>query len=526
MVRIPSSSSLPTGTAGASTKAIRDPAPLDDGAGTSSGTTPRKKQSDGVDPGSQQASRIAGSDQVLPSHTRPEQRPGARAQVDLTGWQPEALKKTLLADIERAFTLLRQLPPAVTFFGGARIKPDDPFYELSKAIGRRLAASGIPPRTGAGPGIMTSVPQGYKEAKGHPQTGNAVYFAPVLEGFSEQASRDDTRTQGFNILLPHEQGLNDAIDTATELVMFPYRKLALYENVRGLVTFPGGFGTLDELFEVWSLAVRGRHSDPMAVIGKTFWQPLLDTIEQVAVRDRQLLDPAQLSLIQVTDDPDELVSYLASDHEVRGFEHDPVQSAMRMSAEISDAIDLLDRLPEAVTFIGGHRLDPADPACKVAEHLAQVLQRDGQALRVGGAGPTARAVTAGALAADPDARVQGFLLSDEDGGKALPGLEVHKIFDEPVTHRAVIGSRCKAFVALPGGVGTLDELFTVLCQVQTGKMKKMPIVLIGSDYWQPILDAIRRSMLSGERQTIAPGDLDLVTVTDDAAAAARLIRGG
>jgi len=432
----------------------------------------------------------------------------------------------LRADLKLAMGLLRTMPPAISFFGGARIKASDPYYAISKDIGRKLAAVGVPPRTGAGPGIMQSVPEGYKEGLQAGVQLCQTAAPPVLEGFSEHARRGDLRTQGFNIVLPFEQGLNAAIDRAVAIQLFPYRKLALYENVRGVVTFPGGFGTLDELFEVWCLAARNEHSDPLAVVGREFWGPILDGLHRVAVSGpRKLLSQAHFELMKVTDDPDELLSYLlAPGHPVRGFESDPAALAHAMEAELDAAIDTLTRLPEAVAFIGGRKLAGDDPACGTAQELARLLSQGGRALRVGGTGALAEALVAGAAAGRAATPVQGFLTSDEPTS-APPGMVVHQQVDQLITHKELLGTNVSGFVALPGGLGTLDEVFTALCSIQTGKAPNRPVVLLGASYWQPLFDALRGSMLGSQRQTISPGDLERATITDDPGLALEVLGG-
>ena len=458
--------------------------------------------------------KLTGGALHQPSQARRVDQPGARARIDLRHWQPRQLKQTFREDIRRSFELLKTLPPAVTFFGGARIKPDDPYYALAQELGRQLAAAGIPPRTGGGPGIMTAVPEGYKTGTSE-QVPDAIAFHPLVAGFSEQASADDHRTQAFNIILPHEQQLNGVIDVAEEIALFPYRKCALYENVRGLVTFPGGFGTLDELFEVWARAARGRHHDPMAAVGSEFWQPLLGAIEQVAVEQRGLISRSEWALMKIADRPDQILKHLAEADGVRGFESDPDREAKKMAREIGQAIEVLDRLPPAVTFIGGHRLASTAGECGVATEAARLLTEAGVPTRVGGVSALAEAVVAGARSADATAKVQGFVVKREDAGHQLDGLNVQMTVDELITHKELIGRRSRALVALPGGLNTLAELFSVLCQIQTGMLEQVPIVLVGTSYWQPIFDAIRRQMLDGTRQTIAAKDLDLVTITDD-----------
>jgi len=260
----------------------------------------------------------------------------------------------------------------------------------------------------------------------------------------------------------------------------------------------------------------------MAVVGTEFWGPILEAIEEVAVSGRQLISAEDWARMKLTDDVDALMDHLAGAHGVRGFEGDPDQLAALISREIVEAIDLLDRLPVAVTVIGGRRLSGADPACQALRAAAEILTQAGVPLRVGGASDMAEAVVAGVRAADPDATVQGFTTAGEDRGRKVDGVQLHMEAGHPITHKQLIGRRAKALVALPGGLGTLDELFSVLCQVQTGKLDKIPVVLVGEDYWRPIFGALRAEMLSGARQTIAPEDIELVTITDDPAEIARV----
>ena len=98
---------------------------------------------------------------------------------------------------------------------------------------------------------------------------------------------------------------------------------------------------------------------------------------------------------------------------------------------------------------------------------------------------------------------------------------VHLVNDR-LTHKVLLTEGSLAILALPGGLGTLDELCSVLCQLQTGKIAPRPIILLGTDFWQPLWSALRAQMLEGDRQTVSAEDLQLVTITDDPAHAAEL----
>jgi uncharacterized protein (TIGR00730 family) len=480
-----------------------------------------------------------------PSQATYQPQPGKKAALDLRAWQPPQLREAMLSDIGAVYELLVKLPPAVTFFGGARIQPHDPYYKVGQDIGALLATTGAPIRTGAGPGIMTAGPEGYKQAlqdrgvpgasagagagkaaeRGRP-VDDALALHPLVSGMTNATAVADstslvdaTKTQGFRIKLPFEQDWSDAIDVGAEARLFPYRKLALYENCRGVAVFPGGYGTLDELFEVWALGEAGAFHKPKAAVGADFWNAVLDPIAKVAVAGhggRDLIPAAEWQKLKVTDDPQALVAHFASSATTKVFEQPPLVRAQKLAREIDESIAVLDRLPPSVTFLGGRRLDDADPTLRTATTMAESLARQGIPLRVGSSGVVADAVCTGAARGDGKAAVQGILhgrLVDQQ--RALPNLRVHQSVDDLVTHKEIVGRRSQAFVALPGGLNTLGEVFSVLTQIQTGHLPKIPVVLVGKDYWQPIFDALKKTMLTPERKTIAPEDLDLVTITDD-----------
>jgi len=473
---------------------------------------------DGVEQG-QDGKRFDAHSLPPPSTATYQPQPGKRAALDLRAWQPSLLREAMLSDISVVYDLLKKLPPAVTFFGGARIKEADPYYAISQQIGALLAEHGAPIRTGAGPGIMTAGPEGFKAAlKNLPKTAAPLdgdtALHPLVSGMTDAVCAE--KTQGFRIKLPFEQAWSDAIDVGAEAKLFPYRKLALYENCKGVAVFPGGYGTLDELFEVWAHGEVGRFNKPMAAVGTAFWAAILDPIKQVAVEGgggRNLIAASEWQKLKVTDSPADLVQHFEQASSTTNvYDKPPLERAAKLAREIDESIAVLDRLPASVTFLGGRRLNDSDPTLGVASAMARDLAALGVPLRVGSGGVVAEAVCTGA---GKDTPVQGLLLGGLKGTRDLPNLTVHQSVNDLVTHKEIIGRKSQAFVALPGGLNTLGEVFSVLTQIQTGHLPKIPVVLVGKDYWQPIFDALKKTMLSPERQTIAPHDLDLVTITDD-----------
>jgi hypothetical protein len=166
--------------------------------------------------------------------------------------------------------------PAVTVFGSARIGPTHADYERARECGRLLAEAGFAVITGGGPGVMEAANRGAKEGG----------------GFSV----------GFNIELPHEQEANGYLDLSLTFRHFYARKVMLVKAAEGFILFPGGFGTLDELFESLTLIQTDKVREfPVALIGTSYWSGLLEWIAERPLAAGNI-SPEDVDLLQVTDD--------------------------------------------------------------------------------------------------------------------------------------------------------------------------------------------------------------------------------
>ncbi|HVD01547.1 MAG TPA: TIGR00730 family Rossman fold protein [Candidatus Dormibacteraeota bacterium] len=185
----------------------------------------------------------------------------------------------ILAEFVEGFDALSQLGPAISIFGSARTPRDDTFYVAAEKTGKAIADRGYAVITGGGPGIMEAANKGAQRAGG--------------------------LSVGCNIELPSEQGINDYVDLAVEFRYFFARKTMFVKYARGFVIFPGGFGTLDELFESLTLAQTGKIEHfPIVLFGSAYWSGLLDWIRREGL-PRAYLMAADLDLVKVTDDPEE-----------------------------------------------------------------------------------------------------------------------------------------------------------------------------------------------------------------------------
>jgi uncharacterized protein (TIGR00730 family) len=197
----------------------------------------------------------------------------------------EAHVAMIAEEMRMAFETVDRVPrPAVTVFGSARIRAATGQYEQARACGRELARAGFAVVTGGGPGTMEAANRGAKEAG----------------GFSV----------GFNIELPHEQEPNPYLDIALTFSHFYARKVALVKAAEGFILFPGGFGTLDELFESLTLIQTDKvRQFPVVLIDCAYWRDLLDWIGDEPLA-HGMISPEDVKLLHVTDDVAEAVELM------------------------------------------------------------------------------------------------------------------------------------------------------------------------------------------------------------------------
>ena|ERR1017187_9832346 len=197
----------------------------------------------------------------------------------------------IMGEVIEGFDKLASVGKAVTVFGSARTQPDDPQYAAAEQLGALLASRGFTVITGAGPGIMEAANKGAKLAGG--------------------------RSVGCNIELPFEQGSNPYVDTVVNFRYFFVRKTMFIKYSVAFVIFPGGFGTLDELFEAVTLIQTGKISQfPVVLFGTHYWAGLFRWL-QSRVEGEKKIAPGDLDLMTLTDDPAEAVEVVVAAHEAQ-----------------------------------------------------------------------------------------------------------------------------------------------------------------------------------------------------------------
>ena len=187
----------------------------------------------------------------------------------------------IMSEFVDGFTFLARIQRSVTIFGSARLSDGHPYYLMARELGKRLAERGFTVVTGGGPGIMQASNQGAYEAG-----GNSV---------------------GLNIELPHEQRINPYVKRWMSFNYFFSRKVMLSFSAEAYIFFPGGYGTLDEFFELVTLVQTGKHSRsvPIIMMGREYWEPLTRWMHDELMGKLETVAPDDLDIWTLTDDIDE-----------------------------------------------------------------------------------------------------------------------------------------------------------------------------------------------------------------------------
>jgi hypothetical protein len=205
----------------------------------------------------------------------------------------------IMAEFVEATERLADIRPAVSLFGSARAAPGSPYYGLAEEVARRLSDAGFAVISGGGPGVM--------------EAANKGAFAGISPAI------------GLNIELPREQAGNRYQDISLRFKHFFARKVMFVKFATAFIILPGGYGTLDELFEALTLVQTGKtRRMPIILMHAPFWRGLLEWIRERLVAEG-MIDPGDADLLQVIDEPQAVVDAIFAYYEKRGFEPSPAE---------------------------------------------------------------------------------------------------------------------------------------------------------------------------------------------------------
>jgi uncharacterized protein (TIGR00730 family) len=195
-----------------------------------------------------------------------------------------------MSEFVEGYEKMARIGPCVSVFGSARTDVENPYYQKAVETSRLLVQSGYGVITGGGPGIMEAGNKGATEGNG--------------------------KSVGLNIVLPFEQSTNLYVNHPVDFDYFFVRKVMFVKYAQGFITFPGGFGTLDELFEALTL-MQTKKIDykPVVLFGKAYWSGMVDWIEKIMLNAESNISLKDMDLLRMTDDPQEAVNFINNFYE-------------------------------------------------------------------------------------------------------------------------------------------------------------------------------------------------------------------
>ncbi len=394
--------------------------------------------------------------------------------------------------------------PSITVYGSARIRRGHYIYELGKQVGAIVCKFGHAVRTGAAyNSLMSSAPEGYLQMRAKYKITNP--------------DRKTMKTQGVNIILPFEQKSAIECEEHYDAKYFPTRKLGLYSNLLGDIALPGGFGTMEEVLETEEQGI------PVIMVNKEFWKPILDVIDTEVGTNMSR---------KVTDNPETAVKRISlSDRAKKNNYYRITEPDVRRdSEELVSVMKKIKSEPEAVVIAGRPLKNSIESG--FYKKLVSNLANSGDNIRICSPGEALDTVYG-----DEEfmAKYSKQLFAAVYSGSYRGAAENTVIYDNNIVvtksitnHLFYMHTNAKAYVFLPspGDIGAVARLFAMLTSMQTGKMPKKPIVLIGKNFWQPIISVVENQLLrEHDPKLVSAGDFDLMHIVSSPEEALNYIQG-
>ncbi|TSC85081.1 MAG: Uncharacterized protein G01um101413_465 [Parcubacteria group bacterium Gr01-1014_13] len=402
----------------------------------------------------------------------------------------------IITEFVEGYQFLADLKKEVTILGSARIPSNNKYYKIAEDLGYLLGKNGFATITGGGPGIMEAANKGAFE-------GGGV-------------------SVGLNIQLPREQRVNPYVNKSTAFYYFFSRKVMLTSPANAFVFFPGGFGTLDEFFEVVDNMENGHIPKvPVILVGKEFWGPIVSFLKAKSARDVHSVDEEEINRWQVVETAKEAFEFI-KDTSDRPHVCEPGStdlyceggldwSIFRIMAELVDGFEFLTKISNSVTVLGTKSLLPGTSYYNAAYEVGQLLAENQFTIVTGGGPGIMEAANKGAF--EKGGVSVGINMRVEKGERVNNYITKSLGFFFPFVRKLIITSPAKAFIYFPGGFGTLHQLFEMLTLQETKKIEPIPTILYGREFWKPLLDIIHS--MSYEFKTISQIDEDFLKVIND-----------
>jgi len=410
----------------------------------------------------------------------------------------------IMAELVEGYDFVSRLTRNVTVLGSARTKPSQKYYKEAVKLGRLLAKGKFTTITGGGPGIMEAANKGAFDAGG--------------------------ASIGINIQLPFEQILNPYVKQSLGFKYFFTRKVMLLSPAQAYVFFPGGFGTLDEFFEVFDLMENDQVAKaPMVLVGVDFWKPVLKFLQERSIR-HGILDAEMMKSVVLVDTAEaaykiikaapDLVNVCALSADNFKCENEINWRIFQVMAELVEGFDLVTTYLDDVTVLGSKALGEDTEYYHQAYLLGLALGKKKYTIITGGGPGITEAANKGALHAGSTS--VGLIMRKDHQDSGNKYLNAHAVFKFPYTRKLILTAPSNAFVIFPGGLGTLHQAFELLTLMQTGKTHRIPVLFYDSAYWDPLLKYIKSTLMKNYK-TISPGDDKYYRVVDTVEEAVEII---
>jgi uncharacterized protein (TIGR00730 family) len=402
----------------------------------------------------------------------------------------------IMAELVEGYNFLTGFSKEVSIFGSARFPEQHLYSVIAQELANLLGKQGFTIVTGGGPGIMQAANRGAFEA--------------------------GAESVGLNIELPNEQRVNPYVKKSMGFNYFFTRKVMLTSPTDAFVYFPGGYGTMDEFFEVMDLMDQGMLTRaPIVLVGTKFWLPLVEFLSEHGVTTGSIqaneldqvtmVDTAEAAydLLKDVEDSRAMLSDLSANNFYSQGSID--WKIFRVMAELVEGFEFVSGITHAVTVLGTKSIRPDSPYYVAAHELGALLAEHEYAVVTGAKEGVAEAANKGAFEAGGVSLGIGMRVGPS--AAVNPYLTRSIQFNYPFTRKLIITAPTKAFVFFPGGLGTMHQLFEILTLIQTKKMDRVPVILYDAQFWQPLAKYIEETMRD-ELHTIASGDEDLYEIID------------
>ena len=401
----------------------------------------------------------------------------------------------IMSEFVDGYQFLSELKKEVTIFGSARLPANSKYYQIAEDLGRLLGKNGFTTITGGGPGVMEAANKGAFETGG--------------------------QSAGLNIQLPREQRINPYVNKAIGFYYFFTRKVMMTAPAHAFVFFPGGFGTLDEFFEVVDYMEMGQmEKSPIILVGSDFWNPMLKFLKQKSSKEIKSVAETDIQSWQVVDDAKSAFEFI-KDTKDQPLACRPGSSSphcqggadwriFRIMAELVDGFEFLTKVEDNATVLGTKSIMPGSAYYQAAYEIGKILAKHKVVTMTGGGPGIMEAANKGAFEAGGESI--GIDMRFDRSERHNNYLTKSIGFSFPFVRKLIITSPSEFFIFFPGGFGTLHQLFEMLTLVETKKVNPMPILLYGESFWRPLLDFVHK--LYGDFKTISLGDENLVKVID------------